>query len=199
MILFGASGHAKVVIDILEKLDIKIQFLVDANPDILTLQSYQVIHNGKYRAEDNQEIIITIGSNQTRKKIAEELNSEFGWAIHPTAVLGDDVSIGQGSVVMAGVAINSSSTVGNHGIINTSCSIDHDCVLGDYVHISPNATLCGTVSVGEGTHIGAGATVIPNISIGKWATIGAGAVVINDIPDRAVVVGNPGRIIRYND
>lgn len=199
MILFGASGHAKVIIDILEKQNIDIKFLVDANPKIRSLQSYEVKSEKEYSPKIEDEVIISIGSNSIRKKLAEKINSSFGWAIHPSSILGDDVSIGQGSVVMAGAVINSSTHVGNHGIINTSCSIDHDCSIADYVHVSPNATLCGTVSIGEGTHVGAGATIAPNLSIGKWATIGAGAVIIKDVPDYAVVVGNPGRIIKYND
>ncbi len=200
MLLIGASGHAKVIIDILEKQDIKVDFLVDANPAIKELQSYKVILESDFNIDAiNEEVIVTIGSNHIRKKVAERLKAEYGWAIHPSAILGDDVSIGQGAVIMAGAIINSSSSIGNHAIINTSCSIDHDCTLEDYVHVSPNATLCGTILVGEGTHIGAGATIIPNISIGKWVTIGAGAVIIENVPDHAVVVGNPGRIIKYND
>ena len=199
MILFGASGHAKVIIDILEKQGVSIEYLVDADPNIKELQSYQVKYEGDYVASSVDKVIVSIGSNKIRKDVARLLNVEFGWAIHPSAILGDDVSVGQGSVVMANTAINSSSSIGNHNIINTNASIDHDCELMDYVHISPNATLCGGIKVGEGTQIGAGATIIPNLSIGKWATIGAGSVIINNIPDYAVVVGNPGRIIKYND
>ncbi len=85
----------------------------------------------------------------------------------------------------------------NYVIINTGASVDHDNIIGDYCHISPQATLCGNVSVGEGTHIGAGAVVIPGIKIGKWAVIGAGSVIVRDVPDYAVVMGNPGKIKRY--
>jgi sugar O-acyltransferase (sialic acid O-acetyltransferase NeuD family) len=99
---------------------------------------------------------------------------------------------------MAGVSINSGVNVGKHSIINTNSCIDHDCVLNDFVHVSPNAALAGSVTVGEGTHIGISACVIQGIKIGTWATIGAGAVVVDDVPDYAVVVGNPARIIKYN-
>ena len=199
MILFGASGHAKVIIDILEKCDQKIDFLVDADPNIKELQGYLVKHESSYAANAKDELIISIGGNRIRKKVVEQIEGEFGWAIHPSAQLADDVSVGQGTVVMAGVIINSSTSVGDHCIINTSASIDHDCELADYVHISPNATLCGTVKVGEGSHVGASATIIPNLNIGKWVTIGAGAVVISDVPDGTTVVGNPGRIIKQQD
>ncbi len=198
MILFGASGHAKVIIDILEKQDIDVDFLIDANPYIKSLQGYSVKLEANYLPNEEDEVIISIGSNKIRKQLAEKLMMNFGWAIHPSVILGDEVSIGVGTVVMAGAVINSSTEIGNHAIVNTAASIDHDCQLEDYVHVSPNATLCGTIKVGEGTHIGAGATIIPNLTIGKWCTIGAGTVVIQDVPDYGVVVGNPGKIIKYN-
>lgn len=199
MVLFGASGHAKVVIDILERSGIEVSHLVDANPEIEELAGYQVMDEEGYMSLSEEEYIISIGSNTIRKKIVKDSNLVYGWAVHPSAILGDDVSIGQGTVVMAGAIINPSTQVGNHCIINTSASIDHDCIIEDFVHISPNATLCGTIEVGEGTHVGAGATIIPNLKIGKWATIGAGAVIIENVPDYAVVVGNPGKIIRIKN
>lgn len=199
MILFGASGHAKVIIDILEKQRVTVDFLVDANPNIKEIQAYTVTNETDFVPKPDDQVIVSIGSNTIRKKVTERLNVEFAWAIHPSAILGDDVSVGPGSVIMAGVVVNSSTLIGNHNIINTSASVDHDCDLGDFVHVSPNATLCGGIKIGEGTQIGAGATITPNLTIGNWVIIGAGAVIINDIPDYAVVVGNPGRIIKYND
>ena len=199
MILIGASGHAKVIIDILEKQEVDVEFLVDANPNIKELQSYRVLHDSDYESSPSDELIISVGSNSTRKQLSSEISTKFGWAIHPAAILGDDVSIGAGTVIMAGVVINSSSSIGNHCIVNTGATVDHDCIINDFVHISPNATLCGSIVLGEGTHIGAGATIIPNLNIGKWVTIGAGAVIIEDVPDFAVIVGNPGKIIKINE
>ena len=69
--------------------------------------------------------------------------------------------------------------------------------LEDFVHIAPNTVITGNVNIGEGTQVGTGAAVIPGVKIGKWASIGAGAVIIEDVPDFAVVVGNPGKIIKY--
>ena len=76
--------------------------------------------------------------------------------------------------------------------------MEHDCIVSDFVHIAPKATLCGNVRIGEGTHVGAGSTIIQGIKVGKWATIGAGAVVINDVPDYAIVVGVPGKIVKFD-
>lgn len=194
MNLYGASGHAKVIIDICNLNKEVISYIFDDDKKITTLLKYPVIQfEEMQRIQD--KIIISVGNNRTRNKIVNKIQADFGLAIHPESIIDKTVIIDFGTVVMAGTVINSSTTIGKHCIINTSSSLDHDCVLDDFVHISPNATICGGVEIGEGTHIGAGATIIPNLKIGLWCTIGAGTVIIKDIPDNSTVVGNPGRII----
>lgn len=192
MYLYGASGHAKVIIDILNAQGIKIKGIFDDNENIKSLLEYPVIKP----IEIQSPLIISIGSNEIRKKIADEINVEFGSAIHPSAIISEYAKIGEGTVVMQNAVIQSSSTIGKHCIINTSASIDHDCEVGNFVHISPNAAICGNVSIGEGTWIGAGTTVIQGVKIGKWCIIGAGSVVTKDIPDNALAVGNRCKVIK---
>lgn len=199
MHIIGAGGHAKVIVDILLELDIQISGVWDENPDLKTFMGYPV--NGNFEAFKKiktDEVIIAIGSNFIRKKIAEELSENQVIAIHPKSAVSKYSSVGIGTVIMPNATVNAGSMIGIYAIVNTNASVDHDCNLGDFVHISPQAALGGNVRIGEGTHIGIGASVIQGIKIGKWATIGAGAVVIRDVPDYAVVVGNPGRIIKYN-
>ncbi|MBE9489447.1 MAG: acetyltransferase [Bacteroidetes bacterium] len=195
MILYGASGHAKVIIDICEINKEKNLRIIDDNKEVTSLLSYPVTQI-EYIKITKEKFIISIGNNKTRKKIVNKLQSDFGIAIHPNTIIDKTVTIGSGTVVMAGSVINSSTKIGKHCIINTSSSIDHDCIIDDFVHISPNATLCGGVVIGEGSHIGAGAIIIPSVKIGKWSTIGAGTVVIKDVPDGKTVVGNPSRTIK---
>lgn len=197
-ILYGASGHAKVILDAMKLRSIEDIVLVDDNPEIRKLAGYQVVQAKTLNIMEDHLILISIGNNSTRKKIVEKFNGKYFNVIHPSAIIAHTVKVGLGTFIAAGAIINPETVVGNHVIINTSASIDHDCKIGNFVHVAPNATLCGTVRVGEGTLVGAGVTVIPNIKIGKWATIGAGSVIIEDIPDHAVVVGNPGKVIRIN-
>ena len=197
--LIGASGHGKVIAEILEHNGATISGVFDDDPARQQLLDYPVL--GPFdasRYKGDSKVIISIGNNRIRRKKARELNAAFGTAIHPTAHISGRSHIGEGSVVMAGVVINVGTVIGKHNILNTNCSVDHDCVLGDFVHIAPNAALAGNVRIGEGTHIGIGAAVIQGLIIGKWVTVGAGTVVITDVPDHAVIVGNPGRIIKYN-
>ena len=192
MYLFGASGHAKVIIDILKASNEKIDALVDDNPFIDKLLEYDVLHD----KTDISPVIVSIGLNSVRKKVVEKLTGKFGKAIHPSAIVSDTVTIGEGTVIMQGAIIQSCASIGRHCIINTGASVDHECVVEDFVHISPHSTLCGNVVVGEGSWIGAGTTIIPGVKIGKWCVIGAGSVVTKDIPDGYLAVGNRCKIIK---
>lgn len=197
MILFGASGHAKVIANILIKKGIYIDRILDDNPVVKSIFEIPVEKNSLAGSE-NFEAIISIGNNKIRKLISEKYNLNYISAVDKDAVVSEFSKIGNGTVVMANATINADAIVGNHCIINTAAVIEHDCVIDDFAHISPNAALAGNVKVGEGTHIGIGACVIQGIRIGKWATIGAGAVIIKDVPDYATVVGNPGTIIKFS-
>lgn len=196
MYLYGASGHGKVIVEIAEDLKLDVEGFLDNNQSIKSIFEYPVIN--QIPSEGN--IFLSIGNNATRKRIAEKYtNFNYPILIHPTAIVSKRASINVGSVVMAGVTINSEVHIGKQCIINTSATIDHECKIQDYVHISPNVALAGDVEVGEGTQVGIGTSVIQGIKIGKWCTIGAGSVIIRDVPDYAVVVGNPGRIIKFNE
>lgn len=182
--LYGASGHAKVICDILSAQGIKIVGLIDDNLALNEVLGYRVYHE----VQECYSLIISIGNNATRKEISEKLiHNNFITALDPTAVISSNSSIGEGSVIMQGAIVQSCAVVGKHCIINTAASVDHDCVIENYVHISPNACLCGGVTVGEGTQVGAGAVVITGIKIGKWSHVAAGAVVLKDVPDNVLV------------
>jgi acetyltransferase EpsM len=191
--VIGASGHAKVVIEIIEEQGDHVKEVIDSNPVITNLIGYRVTQKQQLPLP----VIIAIGNNKIRQKISIAHTGDFATAIHPRSIVSKRCSLGEGTVVMAGATINVDAAIGKHCIINTNASVDHDCKIADFVHISPNASLAGNVSVGEGSHIGIGSTVIQGIQIGKWVTIGAGSVVIKDVPDYAVIVGVPGNIIKF--
>lgn len=199
MYLFGASGHCKVIIDIIERCNqFKIDAIVDDSPKCQAIFNHVVLKTSDSRFKVDDLLFIAIGNNFVRKNISENYALKYPVLIHPQSIIASSVSLGEGSVVMAGAIINPDVIIAKQCIINTGAIIEHDCVLDDFVHISPNVALAGNVKIGEGTHVGVGSCVIQGIVIGKWVTIGAGAVIIKDIPNYAVVVGNPGRIIKYN-
>lgn len=201
LIIIGASGHGKVVADIALKMNKwKNIFFLDDDENTKECLGLPVV--GKIsdvaKFKDNSDIVVAIGNNKIREKLQCELERKsFSIAvlIHPQAIIGKNVEINKGSVVMAGVAINSSSIIGKGCIINTGATVDHDNFIDDYVHISPGAKLAGTVSVGKKSWIGIGATVINNINIVQNTIIGAGSVVLHSINESGTYVGNPLRMV----
>lgn len=192
--LYGAGGHAKVIMDILNAQGCEVTGVVDDNPELTEFMGKKVLHG----VTDASPLIVSIGINHIRRKIVENLVPEtvFATAIHPSAIVSPHAEVAEGTVVMQGAIVQSCVRVGRHCIVNTGASVDHDCVLGDFVHVSPHATLCGNVSVGEGSWIGAGTVVIPGIRIGKNCIVGAGSVVCKDVPDGVKAYGNPCRIVK---
>lgn len=199
LVIIGASGHGKVVADIalkLQKYD-EIVFL-DDNEEVKECMNFSVVgksSDAKYYI-DEAEFVVAIGNAEIRRKITEqllEMNAIVVTLVHPMAVIGNNVTIGKGTVVMAGAVINSDSTIGQACIINTCASVDHDCRLGDYVHVSVGAHVCGTVKIGENTWVGAGATISNNLNVCGDCMIGAAAAVVNDIEEAGTYVGVPAR------
>jgi sugar O-acyltransferase (sialic acid O-acetyltransferase NeuD family) len=196
IILYGAGGHCKVIIDILECLQIDIKTIIDDNPLFPVLMSNSVVSVSKFSLRSTNSFIICIGNNKIRKELAKKLNVNFEKVIHPNASFSKHSYLGEGTVIMAGVIVSPNVKIGKHCIINSGAVVEHDCIIEDFVHVCPTASLAGGVVIGEGSQVGIGATIIQDVIVGKWVVIGAGTVVLNNIPDYSVVVGNPGKVIR---
>jgi len=192
VLVIGAGGHAKVVIDAIECAGDTVAGVVDECGRTGELCGYSIISPGQIPPADG--FVIAIGGNRLRRERFDHY-VDAGLVpvavVHPAAVIGQGVTIGAGSVVFAGVVVNRDAAVGDNAILNTGCTVDHDCIVGAHVHIAPGVNVCGGVRIGEGTLVGVGSAVVPGASIGAWSTIGAGAAVIDDIPDGVTVVGVP--------
>jgi acetyltransferase EpsM len=198
VVIYGASGHGLVIRDLLSQNGIKHWQFVDDDPKQGWYGEF-VKHPTSANLHKDVKAILVVRNYHIRKELSIRYNLDYQKIAHPSVIHSlPSNHIGIGTVMMAVVVINPDVRIGRHCILNTGVCVDHECRIEDYVHLSPNATLCGNVQVGEGSHIGAGAVVIHGIRIGKWATVGAGAVVIKDVPDFAVVVGNPAKILRVN-
>ncbi len=197
-IIQGGGEHARVVLDCLLAQGAKVVGLFDPK---YSGTLFGIPQRGTYDQSFEPEAyaIVAIGDNTLRKKVVEKTKHRFQNAIHPSAIISPYASVGEGNMILHGTIVQAQTQIGNHVIINTGTQVDHDNVIADYVHLGPGVVLCGTVHVGTGSFIGAGSVIIPGKKVGAWAIVGAGSVVIQDVPDHAVVVGNPARIIRYTN
>lgn len=205
ILVYGAGGHSKVVIDAVEKeKKYKIVGIIDDNLEIhgKNYYGYMVI-GGFDKLKGNTykdcKLIIAIARNNVRKRLHRQLYSlgyEFVSVIHPSGQIARDVSIGPGTMVMANAVINPSAKIGTSVVVNTSAIVEHDCIIGDFVHIGPGTHLAGAIVVSKGAFIGIGASVIEFIQIGENSIIGAGSVVIKDIPNNVTAAGVPAKVIK---
>jgi len=208
ILIIGSSGHAKTIIDIVEKqgqYDIA-GLIDDLKPKGTVCFGYSILGTRKELPEISRSksvvgVIVAIGDNWVRAQVASAMiealpDLQFITAIHPSAQIARGVSIGGGTVVMAGAIINSDSKIGKHCIINTSASIDHDNQIGDFVTVAPGAITGGDVTIGNYSVLSLGAKVIHNVRIGTHTVIGAGSIVLNNIPDNVVAFGSPAKIQR---
>lgn len=206
VVLIGYSGHAYVVCDIFRSQQFNLIGYCEnekkpSDPfDLPYLGKESSIESLRVLRENNY--FIAIGDNHIRQKIYQRLVTqqiqEPANAIHASTIVSGSSVVENGVMIAANVSINALAKIGRGTICNTACIIEHECQIGDFVHIAPGAVLAGNVTVGNVSFVGANAVVKQGITIGKNVTIGAGSVILQDIPDYAVVVGNPGKIIKYN-
>jgi sugar O-acyltransferase (sialic acid O-acetyltransferase NeuD family) len=211
ILLIGASEHAKVVMDSIEKEGrYEILGLIDtykpAGEDIF---GYKILgaENILVKLFEGGEVtggIITIGDNWTRHLVAEKIKSlapkfKFVTAVHPSASIARGVTIGAGTVLMAGVIVNSDSKIGDHCILNTRSALDHDCEMGDFSSLAPGVTTGGKVSIGAFSAISLGANIIHGVKIGEHTVLGAGATALKDIPNHCVAFGVPAKVMRKRE
>lgn len=194
IVIIGAGGHGRVVRDIALSVGYEKVFFLDDS------EKLNVEVKGKAKEYVNYindcDFFVAIGNNTVREKIMRMIVSnegELATLVHPSVIVGGNVKIGRGTVVVAGAVINNGARIGEGVIINTCSSVDHDDIIGNFCHISVGAHLSGTVCVGQRSFIGAGATISNNISVCEDCIIGAGAAVVKDITEKGTYIGVPAR------
>jgi UDP-perosamine 4-acetyltransferase len=206
VVILGAGGHGRVVLDILRACG---QFnpigFIDANASLAGSEINGVPVIGppnqlpKLRQKKIKSAIVAIGDSNTRMRYVQTLDDlcfDVINAIHPAACVAESATLGRNVVLSAGAVVCASARISDGVIVNTNAVVDHDCIVETGAHICPGALLAGRVKVGPGAFVGLGAKVIQCLSIGENAIIGAGAVVIRDVPASATVIGVPARVTK---
>lgn len=209
-IIWGSSGHSKVIAEIILSNGSEVIALFDSDPSaVSSLRGIPLYHGAQgfdeWKNSTNypmKEVVGALAIGGDKGNDRQELFSKLIKAgiacptiMHPTAVISSSASFGDGSQVLVSAIVNADVKIGNVCILNTAAKVDHECVIGNGVHIAPGATLCGCVTVMDNAFIGAGAVILPRITVGRGAIVGAGAVVTKDVADGDVVAGVPARVM----
>jgi UDP-perosamine 4-acetyltransferase len=200
IVILGAGGHAKVVIELIRETGGVIAGLTDSNPAPRSVLGVAVVGDDtalpRLLADGVRHAFVAIGDNRARAAAAQAatgLGLVLVNAVSPRASVSGSARLGRGVAVMAGAVINAETVIDDLAIVNSGAVVDHDCRLGRGCHVGPGAVLAGGVTVGAGALIGAGASVTPGRSVGAGAVVGAGACVVEDVEPGAVAVGVPAR------
>lgn len=208
ILLFGGGNQVHYTIDIIEKENkYDIVGIIDSVHEIGTDRyGYKVLGRQENLIDIVEEYkidagIITIGDNWSRFKVYQAITNqmqsfEFVNAIHPSVIVGKNVELGFGVVMMAGVIVNPLSKIGNFTFFATGCQIEHDCIIEDYASVSAGSVMGGYVSIGKFSAVTLGVTILDRLKIGENSVIGSGSLVLKDIPDNVLAYGNPINKIR---
>lgn len=193
VVMLGAGGHARVLLDALMLMSRSILGIVDPALPRGSEGPFGInVLGGDDALEclgrDEVALVNGLGSTQSMERRhvlyarCRGRGFQFTSVVHPAAIISNSAKLADDVQVMAGCVVQTGAIVGPNTIINTQASVDHDCRIGKSVHIAPGVTLSGGVSVGDGAHIGTGAVVIQGISIGPNALVAAGTLVNRDVP-----------------
>jgi sugar O-acyltransferase (sialic acid O-acetyltransferase NeuD family) len=211
IVLFGAGAHSHVVVDIIEQeKNYTVVGLIDSKRKIgEKFNDYTIIGRQEdllqlQKEYDFNKGIVCIGDNYWRGFVVDvilRINSDFHFvnAIHPSVVIGKNVEIGRGNVLMPGVVVNTFARIMDHCIINTNSSLEHFCTMENFSSLSAGVTTGGYVEIGEYSAIALGVTLFDRIRIGKHAVVGSGALVTKDVEDQTLVYGVPAKMIRKRE
>ena len=198
--IIGYSGHAFVVADAAILCGMPLKYYCERLPSPRNPFGFTYLGNEWAEDftgwEDQMGFILGIGDNLRRVETAGRVLAKGGLihnVVHPHSSVSTYFQLGTGNFISRNVSINAFTKIGDFCILNTGCILEHECELGNGVHLAPGAVLAGNVKIGDLSFIGAGSVLKQGIHIGSNVIIGAGAVVIRDVPDNAIVAGNPGK------
>ena len=213
VVILGAGGLAREVSQVICDVnrsggDIEVQGFIDENPanwgsklcGIPILGDFQWFESA--RAKSDLKVICAVGSPRAKSSLVgreEQSGLSFATITHPSVWASEYVEIGLGTVITAGCILTTQIKVGNHVYLNLDTTVGHDVVIEDFVNVAPGCHISGNVILRRGVDLGTGAVILQGVTIGEWAVIGAGAAVVEDIPENAVAVGVPAKVVKYKE
>lgn len=205
LVIVGAGGHARVLVDVLASRGLTPHGLIDPNVAVGSIVAGITVLGDDSWLDDhhamNPQVVVGIGSTgsvRTRLGIYDQLQHkgfQVVGAVHTSTIVGSDCTINHTAQILPGCVVNNAATVGANVVLYSGVVVEHDCTIDDHAYLSPRVTLCGAAKVGARSFLGAGATVLPGVTIGSDVIVGAGAVVNRDVPDGVTVMGVPAKVV----
>ncbi|MDB5813286.1 MAG: sugar O-acyltransferase, sialic acid O-acetyltransferase NeuD family [Rhodocyclales bacterium] len=204
LVIVGVGGHGRELLQCVAAINAyaslwNVLGFVDDNIESKQVGGHPVLGTTAWLKGRDCSVVVAIGASAMRRKVVHSLEKigvrRFATLVHPSAQIGTDVIVGDGSMISAGAVLTTNVTVGRHVIVNTAAIVSHDCRLADFATLAPNVCLCGAVRLEEGVELGASSTLVPGVLVGAWSLVGAGATVIGNVPPNETVAGVPARTI----
>jgi sugar O-acyltransferase (sialic acid O-acetyltransferase NeuD family) len=195
-VVFGAGGHARSVVDVLERLGETVVAVVgdaggrDWHIDVLDDEDAAI----ERVVTEGLRAVVAIGAPEPRMALLGRPGATVPAVVAATATVSPRAALGAGTVVLEHAHVGPSARLGVGVIVNTGAIVEHDCLVAEGCHVAPGAVLLGAARIGARTFVGSGARVLPGIELGAGVTVGAGSVVTRGVPDGDTVVGVPARL-----
>jgi sugar O-acyltransferase (sialic acid O-acetyltransferase NeuD family) len=204
LVIVGAGGFGREVLGLVRDINSAnpvfdfLGYLDDGDVDaaLLGRLGARVLGGSARLTELDVTYVIAIASASSRKAIdgvARNSRRTAATLCHPSAAIGGDVRLGEGTIVCGQAQLTTNIQVGRHSVINLGCTVGHDVVIGERVTVHPGVHVSGGVVIGDGATLGTGSVVLPGVRIGAGSFVGAGAVVARDVAPLITVVGPVAR------
>jgi sugar O-acyltransferase (sialic acid O-acetyltransferase NeuD family) len=205
LVIIGAGGFGREVLNLVKDINAAaptfdfLGFLDDGDVPVNLLRRLEapLLGRSSILADLAASYVIAIGKAEPRRRIdalASSWDRTAAILRHPSATIGDDVQVGEGVVIAAGVRLTTHIVLGRHAHLNLNCTVGHDVIVEDYATLFAGVHLGGGCAIEEGATLGTGCVILPNVRVGCGAVVGAGAVVVRDVAPDTTVVGAVARL-----
>lgn len=202
VLLVAASGLGRETLESIRLTgDHEVIGILDDNPLLhgSTVHGVPVLGGPELARQREEALLLCAGKGSSRAAIARRLNlpdERYATHVSADAVLGSTVSVGTGSIVLAGCVATSDIRIGRHAVLMPRVVLTHDNVLEDYATLAAGTALAGSVHVGREAYLGTNSTVRENLRIGPGAVLGMGSALLRDLPPGETWAGNPARMLK---
>jgi sugar O-acyltransferase (sialic acid O-acetyltransferase NeuD family) len=213
LLLIGGGYGAVQVLDIVHNTPgQRVVAIMDDNPTLVGRRVGGVPVIGGVSAEKAAELfqagefdaaLCTVSTSiPFRERVFNEWRARgipFANVIHPSAVIGTNVALGQGNIILALCKVGAAARVGDNNVLSSYCSIEHHCILDNHCSFGPAVITSSGVHIHDRVLCGTGIFIEPFIEIGADSVVGSGCAIWSHIPERSIVKTKPNYVVRRRE